>query len=335
VTKSVRPSNPKPGDTITYTITVVNTDSQWPLPDVNVADLLPQVVDYVSAQASQESYDPTSGDWSVGDLDPEASATLTITMKVTAAPGTTVTNTATATDADGHEDEASATFTVATPSAPPGGGTTPTPPATGGGQTPPPSGGGTVTPPPPAAAPGTGPSTQPGSGEVTTTPQQPAAGPGTLPFTGGTYTPTVLLGLLLILMGFFIWRRQGVTKERRAKGGERAKAPSLFFARGGIRQILSKIGCLMSRMGWKLAPFFVGLLGFLWSRPVWAEEGTFEVMPPTPCAHPCQVSESGIFAFPYGILVLAGIVLLVGLGVWSWRRCRRQGADELPPGANP
>ncbi|MBT9259249.1 MAG: DUF11 domain-containing protein [Clostridiales bacterium] len=214
VTKSVSSTNPGNGATITYTIIVNNTDSQWPLKDVQVIDHLPQGVDYVDHDASVGSYDPETGEWSIGDLAPEEEATLTITVKVTAAPGTTVTNTATATDADGHEDEASATFTVATPPPPPGegggggGGTTP-PPGGGGGTTPPPADGGTVTPPPPAAGPETGQAPAETAGEVGAAPQRPAAGPGTLPFTGGSYAPIVLLGLFLLLVGFFFWRRQG------------------------------------------------------------------------------------------------------------------------------
>ncbi|MFQ5517370.1 MAG: DUF11 domain-containing protein, partial [Acidimicrobiia bacterium] len=89
-------SDPSPleGDTITYTITILNTG-----PDaataVTVTDLLPSGVSYVSALPSQGSYVSGTGVWTVGSLASPSSATLVLTVTVDSGTGgTTITNTA-------------------------------------------------------------------------------------------------------------------------------------------------------------------------------------------------------------------------------------------------
>lgn len=82
--------------------------------------------------------------------------------------------------------------------------------------------------------------------------------------------------------------------------------------------------------------FAIGVAAFGWTSRVWAEEGTFEVMPPVPCAHPCQVQEASISSFPLWAWGLGGLLLLLALSFFFWCRChRRQSKDQLRPGANP
>lgn len=107
VIKMVNDHLPIVGDTIVYTITVINTG-----PDdatrILLTDLLPGEVTYQSYSASQGTYDNGSGIWSIGDLADEASAILTITGIANCACGSTVFNTATITSVDQfdpHEDD--------------------------------------------------------------------------------------------------------------------------------------------------------------------------------------------------------------------------------------
>ena len=82
LTKTVDNPTPNVGDTITYTITLTNNG-----PDaatgVTVTDLLPAGLTFVSASPSQGSYNPTTGLWTVGTVDPRLRPqTLTITATV-------------------------------------------------------------------------------------------------------------------------------------------------------------------------------------------------------------------------------------------------------------
>jgi uncharacterized repeat protein (TIGR01451 family) len=100
VSKAVDDATPSEGDTVTWTVTARNLG-----PDdatgVEVTDLLPAGVTYVSDAASQGAYSPGSGVWSVGALANGASSTLDVTVTVDAGTaGTIVANTAALTGVD-------------------------------------------------------------------------------------------------------------------------------------------------------------------------------------------------------------------------------------------
>jgi len=95
LSKTVNDATPREGDTITYTVTVLNS-GPGPATVVQIMDLLPAGITFVSAIPSQGTYDPLSGDWFVGSLGIGSSATLTIQADVDAGTGgTTITNTVT------------------------------------------------------------------------------------------------------------------------------------------------------------------------------------------------------------------------------------------------
>jgi uncharacterized repeat protein (TIGR01451 family) len=81
VTATVSDPTPAIGDSIVYTITVSH---QGPARATGgeVTDPLPARLTFVSALASQVSYNAQGGVWSVGVLEPGASATLEITARV-------------------------------------------------------------------------------------------------------------------------------------------------------------------------------------------------------------------------------------------------------------
>ncbi len=81
LTKTVNDENPEDGDVITFTITVSN-QGQANSSCVEVTDLLPLGLDFVSANPSQGNYDENTGIWTVGDIDAGNSATLTIDATV-------------------------------------------------------------------------------------------------------------------------------------------------------------------------------------------------------------------------------------------------------------
>lgn len=81
VEKSASTSNPTCNSNFTYTIKVTNQGPNT-AKSVQVTDLLPSGLTYVSNSASQGSYDNTTGIWNVGDLANNAYATLNITVKV-------------------------------------------------------------------------------------------------------------------------------------------------------------------------------------------------------------------------------------------------------------
>ncbi|MEQ8329861.1 MAG: hypothetical protein RH859_05280, partial [Longimicrobiales bacterium] len=93
VSKSVDVATPGPGATVTFTVGVSNAGPSAAT-NVVLSDALPTGLTFVSATASQGSYDSGTGLWTVGTLANGASASLTLTATVTAAAGTTVTNVA-------------------------------------------------------------------------------------------------------------------------------------------------------------------------------------------------------------------------------------------------
>jgi uncharacterized repeat protein (TIGR01451 family) len=118
VTKTVDAAQPAEGQVITFVVTVTNAG-----PDdasgVEVTDLLPAGVTFVSASASQGAYDDASGVWAVGALPLDASATLRIRARVDqGVAGQSITNVAGVsamdqTDPAPDDDSASAPIVVA------------------------------------------------------------------------------------------------------------------------------------------------------------------------------------------------------------------------------
>jgi len=94
ITKTVDDATPTEGDTINYTIGVGNAGPATAT-TVQISDLLPAGVTFSSAAASQGLYDPATGNWFVGTLNPGSSVTLTLAATVDAGTsGSTITNTA-------------------------------------------------------------------------------------------------------------------------------------------------------------------------------------------------------------------------------------------------
>ena len=91
VTKAVSDAAPAVGGLMTYTIAVTNLGPSAAT-GVTISDVLPASVAFVSATASQGTYDSASGLWTVGDMPATATQTLSITVRVMALG--TVTNTA-------------------------------------------------------------------------------------------------------------------------------------------------------------------------------------------------------------------------------------------------
>ncbi|MDW8239500.1 MAG: tandem-95 repeat protein [Acidobacteriota bacterium] len=93
VTKVVDNPAPDLGETITYTITVTNLGPGF-ASGVEVTERLPSGVTFISAEASQGSYDQTTHVWLVGRLANGESAVLRITVRVNLnATSATITNT--------------------------------------------------------------------------------------------------------------------------------------------------------------------------------------------------------------------------------------------------
>ena len=93
LTKVVDVPTPQENETITYTVSVTNS-GPGPATVVQLMDLLPTGVTFLSASPSQGTYDAVSGDWFVGNLSAASSANLSLQATVDAGTGgTTITNT--------------------------------------------------------------------------------------------------------------------------------------------------------------------------------------------------------------------------------------------------
>src|SRR5262249_3230723 len=77
IAKTVDNANPAGGDTVHYTVTVT---ALGPATSsiVDAQDILPTGLSLVNASASVGTYNMSTGDWTIGTLGPNASATLTI-----------------------------------------------------------------------------------------------------------------------------------------------------------------------------------------------------------------------------------------------------------------
>ncbi len=95
--KSVDDPRPNVGDTVTFTVLLVNSGPAAAT-GVVVSDPLPAGLQFVSATPSEGTYDSTTGTWTVGGVAVGAPQTLTIKATVISPAG--VTNTATITGAD-------------------------------------------------------------------------------------------------------------------------------------------------------------------------------------------------------------------------------------------
>ncbi len=79
--KTVDNAEPTDGDQIVFTLTLSNNSSEDAF-GIEVSDLLPSGLNFVSATASSGSYDENSGLWTLSELDANAQATLNITAQV-------------------------------------------------------------------------------------------------------------------------------------------------------------------------------------------------------------------------------------------------------------
>jgi len=84
LTKTVDDNTPAVGQVITYTLTVSNAAGVGTATGVQVADVLPAGLAFVSATPSQGSYNSGTGVWTVGTLASPGSATLQIQARVVA-----------------------------------------------------------------------------------------------------------------------------------------------------------------------------------------------------------------------------------------------------------
>jgi uncharacterized repeat protein (TIGR01451 family) len=82
LTKTAKDPKADRGTNATYVLSVTNHGPSAAT-NVVVNDNLPSGLEFVSADPSQGTFDETSGDWSVGDLDVDGSATMTLVAKVT------------------------------------------------------------------------------------------------------------------------------------------------------------------------------------------------------------------------------------------------------------
>jgi uncharacterized repeat protein (TIGR01451 family) len=80
VAKSSDNAAPQLGDTFNFTITAINKGPDTAT-GLKIKDLLPGRLSYVASSASQGTYKPAGGIWSIGTLAKGATATLTITVK--------------------------------------------------------------------------------------------------------------------------------------------------------------------------------------------------------------------------------------------------------------
>lgn len=100
LTNTVDDNTPDPNQIVNYTVTVTNA-SPYAATGLEVLDLLPPGLNFVSASPSIGTYDPDTGIWAIGSVDGEQSATLTISAQVQSNYyGQQITNTAAITEMD-------------------------------------------------------------------------------------------------------------------------------------------------------------------------------------------------------------------------------------------
>ncbi|HMB68927.1 MAG TPA: DPP IV N-terminal domain-containing protein, partial [bacterium] len=99
LTKTVDNPTPAIDGTVTYTLSLTNFGPN-PATGVEVTDLLPSDVAYVTSVASQGSYVDGTGLWTVGSLGVNVTATLDITADIAAGGNVTIVNSASVTASD-------------------------------------------------------------------------------------------------------------------------------------------------------------------------------------------------------------------------------------------
>jgi len=100
ILKLVNDKSPCEGGSVTYVVTVSNP-SATNATGVEVTDVLPSELTYISDGASQGTYNSSTGLWNVGNLTASSNATLTLTASVNwGTNGTTIINSANITHAD-------------------------------------------------------------------------------------------------------------------------------------------------------------------------------------------------------------------------------------------
>lgn len=100
VSKTADNNHPNPGDTVTFTVTVLN-DGPDTATNIQITDFMP--VDFIDVEINPSvgSYDSLNGIWTILELANGASATLTMAGKLSSIVTTEITNTATII----HEDQ--------------------------------------------------------------------------------------------------------------------------------------------------------------------------------------------------------------------------------------
>ncbi len=81
LSKAVNAANPVQGSNVVFTLTASNIGPD-PATGVTVTDLLPSGLVFVGATASSGGYNPATGVWAIGRINPSSNATLTITARV-------------------------------------------------------------------------------------------------------------------------------------------------------------------------------------------------------------------------------------------------------------
>jgi uncharacterized repeat protein (TIGR01451 family) len=97
VTKMVNDATPNVGDTVTFTVALNNLGPD-PATNVQLTDLLPAGLTFVSSTPSQGTYTSTTGVWTVGTVDLSTAQTLVLTAMVASPNATTNTASITASD---------------------------------------------------------------------------------------------------------------------------------------------------------------------------------------------------------------------------------------------
>jgi uncharacterized repeat protein (TIGR01451 family) len=119
VSKTADKTTANVGDTITYTLTVSNA-GPLTATGINLSDMLPSTLTFVSATSSVGAYSTTTGMWNVGDLLNGSSTALTLVATINAGTeGKVISNTAiassTVSDPDNTDNTSTADVTVNTP----------------------------------------------------------------------------------------------------------------------------------------------------------------------------------------------------------------------------